>query len=76
MRKKPSTIHESAEELHQRMKSAPDVQKRHRLHAFYLVASGQARHRQDVAALRGVHRHSVAAWFDASAQGGLDPALR
>jgi transposase len=76
MRKKLPTIHESAEELHQRMQSAPDGKKRQRLHAFYLVASGQARHRKDVAALLGVHRHSVAAWFAAYAQGGLDQALR
>ena len=76
MRKKLPTIHESAEELHHRMKSEPDVKKRQRLHALYLVASGQARHRKDVALLLGVHRHSVAAWFDAYAAGGVDQALR
>ena len=76
MRKKPPSIHERAEALHQRMKSAPDVKNRQRLHALELVASGQARHRQDVAALLGMHRPSVAAWFEASAQGGIDPALR
>jgi transposase len=76
MRKKLPTIHESAAELHQRMKSEKDVKKRQRLHALYLVASGQARHRKDVAPLLGVHRHSVAAWFDAYAQGGVEQALR
>lgn len=76
MRKKLPTIHESAEELHPRMKSEKDVKKRQRLHALYLVASGQARHRKDVAPLLGVHRHSVAAWFDAYAEGGVDHALR
>ena len=75
MRKKLPTIHESAEALHQRMKREPDVKKRHRLHALYLVASGQAQYRKDVASLLGVHRHSVAAWFDAYAAGGVDQAL-
>lgn len=75
MRKKLPTIHESAAALHQRMKSEPDLKKRQRLHALYLVASGQTRYRKDVAALLGVHRHSVAAWFDAYAAGGLDQAL-
>ena len=76
MRKKLPTIHESAEELQQRMKREKDLKKRQRLHALYLVASGQARHRKDIAPLLGVHRHSVAAWLDAYVEGGLDHALR
>jgi transposase len=75
MRKAIPTITESAAELQRRMKHEPDGKKRHRLHALYLAASGQARYRQDIAALLGVHRHSVAAWFDAYAQGGLAQAL-
>jgi hypothetical protein len=75
MRKKLPPIHESAEELPQRLKSDYDIKKRQRLHALYLVASGQAQHRKDVAALLGVHRHSVAAWFDADAAGGVERAL-
>jgi transposase len=66
----------SADELQRRMKSEADLKKRQRLHAFYLAASGQARQRQEIAALLGVHRHSVAAWFRAYAEGGLDHALR
>ena len=76
MRKALPRITESADELQGRMKSEPDLKKRQRLHAFYLATSGQARHRQEIAALLGVHRHSVAAWFRAYAQGGLDHALR
>jgi transposase len=76
MRKKMPTITESAEVLHQRMKREKDVKQRQRLQALYLVASGHARHRQDLAALLGVHRHSVAAWLDAYAAGGLEQALR
>jgi transposase len=75
MRKKLPTIHESAEELHQRMKHETDRTKQQRLHALYLVASGQARHRKEIACLLGVHRHRVAAWFEAYATGGLAQAL-
>jgi transposase len=75
MRKAMPTITESAEELQQRMKREPDAKKRQRLHALYLAASGQARHRKDIATLLGVHRHSVAAWLDAYADGGLAQAL-
>jgi len=75
MRQKLPPIRESAEELHQRMKYETDSKKRHRLHARYLVASGQARHRHKAARLLGVPRHSVAAWFAAYAAGGVDQAL-
>src|SRR4029450_1685406 len=76
MRKKMPTVMESAAELLRRMKSEPDIKKRQRLHALYLVASGQARHRKDVAQTLGVHRHSVAAWCAAYAAGGRAQALR
>lgn len=76
MRKAMPRITESADELQRRMKSESDLKKRQRLHAFYLAASGQARQRQEIAALLGVHRHSVAAWFRAYVEGGLDHAMR
>jgi transposase len=75
MRKKMPTITASAEDLHQRMKYEKDVKKRHRLQALYLVVSGHARPRQELAALVGVHRHSVAAWLDAYTAGGLHQLL-
>jgi transposase len=75
MRKRRPAITESADELHQRLKQEKDVKQRHRVQALYLVASGHARPRQDLAVLLGVHRHSVAAWLDASAAGGLEQAL-
>jgi hypothetical protein len=71
MRKKMPTITESADALHQRMKREQDLKKRQRLQALYLAASGRAQHRQEIADLLGVHRHSVAAWFDAYTAGGL-----
>jgi transposase len=76
MRKKMPTITESGAVLLRRMQDEPDSKKRQRLHALYLVASGQARHRKEVAAALGVHRHSVAAWFAAYAAGGVEQALR
>jgi hypothetical protein len=76
MRKRMPTITESAAALHQRLKQATDVKQRPRVQALYLVASGPARHRQDLAVLVGVHRHSVAAWFNAYAEGGWDKMLR
>jgi transposase len=75
MRQQMPTMTESAAELLRRMKSEPDLKKRQRLQALYWVASGQTRHRQDVAAALGVHRHRVAAWFTAYAQGGIEHAL-
>jgi transposase len=75
MRKKMPPITESADELHQRMKREKDVKKRQRVQALYLVVSGHARQRQELAALLGVHRHSVAAWLDAYAEGGVDKML-
>jgi len=76
MSKAMPTIGESAHELQRRMQSAPASQKRQRLHALSLAASGPARHRQEIAALLGVHRHRVAAWFAAYAEGGFDHARR
>ena len=61
MRQAMPRIIESADELQRRMHSERDCKKRQRLHALYLAASGQARHRQEIAALLGVHRPSVAA---------------
>src|SRR5438132_1128683 len=43
--------------------------------AYAAVGSGHARHRQEIAALLGVHRHSVAVWFRVYTEGGLDHAL-
>jgi transposase len=69
------TITESADTLHQRMQQEKDPKKRQRLQALYVVASGHARYRQEIADLLGVHRHSGAAWLEAYAAGGLDQML-
>src|SRR2546423_14964756 len=60
MRKAMPRITESANALQHRMQSERELKKRQRRHALYLAASGQARHRQEIEALLGVHRPSVA----------------
>ena len=75
MRKRLPSITDSADALHQRMTQEKDVTKRQRLQALYLAASGRAHHRQEIADLLGVHRQSVAAWFEAYAAGGIDKML-
>ena len=69
------TITETAEELKARLSAERHRQKRQRLHALYLLASGQARTRQQVAQLLGVHRETVGAWLATYATGGLTALL-
>jgi transposase len=75
MRKKPPQIKESVEDLHQLVKREKDVQKRQRVQALYLLKSGQARSRLEVAAMVAVHRHTVGAWLERYEQGGLAELL-
>jgi len=74
MNKTVPIIHESADELTQLLSYERHPAKHQRLHALYLLASGQARFRTDVAMLLGVDRNTVGRWLDQYAQGGL-PAL-
>lgn len=67
-------IHESAEELKQLLHRERQPDKQQRLHALYLLASGQARSRITVATLLGVSRGTIGRWLHTYAQGGL-PAL-
>lgn len=56
-------IHESAEDLKRLLNQERQRDKQQRLHALYLLASGQARYRTTVAALIGVSRGpSDAGW--------------
>src|SRR5918911_3100390 len=64
-------IHETAEELKRLQKQEHHRLKQQRLHALYLLASGQAHERQEVAALLGVSRNTVGHWLDIYADGGL-----
>ena len=74
MNKVIPVVHESADELKQRLAREHHPAKHQRLHALYLLASGQARFRGDVARLLGLDRNTVGRWLDQYAQGGL-PAL-
>jgi putative transposase len=67
-------IHESAADLKQRRQQERDPRKRQRLHALYLLTSGQARRRHQVATLLGLDRNTIGRWLSLYAQGGL-PAL-
>lgn len=71
MRKAVPTIYETADDLKQRFAQERHPAKRQRLHALYLLASGQARYRTEVAALLGVDRNTVAHWLDTYQQRGL-----
>ncbi len=67
-------IHESAAELKELLTRERRREKQQRLHALYLLASGQARSRITVASLLGVSRGTVGRWLATYAAGGL-PAL-
>ena len=62
---------EHAESLKQRLQRERDSRKKSRLQMLYLLASGQAQTRQDVAQLLGVHRNTVGHWLARYATGGL-----
>jgi len=74
MRKALPPITEHADDLKQRLRREHDRHKRLRLQMLYLLASGQAHERQEVAQLLGVHRNTVGRWLAMYAAGGL-PAL-
>ncbi len=64
-------IHESAAELKELLTRERRRERQQRLHALYLLASGQARSRITVAALLGVSRGTVGRWLTTYAEGGL-----
>jgi hypothetical protein len=68
-------ITERTDELKYRRQREHDSHKKLRLQMLYLLASGQAPTRQDVAYLLGVHRNTIGRWLAIYAAGGLD-ALR
>lgn len=68
-------LREHADDIKQRLQRERDRQKKPRLQMLYLLASGQARNRQEVAALLGVHRNTIGRWLALYAAGGLDALL-
>jgi transposase len=69
----PITDHR--DEREHRLPRAHDGHKKPRLQLRYLLATGQAHTRQDVARLPGGHRNTIGRWLASYAAGGLD-ALR
>ena len=74
MNKTVPVIRESADELKHHLQQERDHRKRQRLHALYLLASGQADCRSHVANLLGRDRNTIGRWLRQYADGGL-PAL-
>jgi len=68
-------IQESTEDLKARLKQERHPLKRPRLQMLYLLKSGQAHQRQQVASLVGVHRNSIGDWLDVYAAEGLEAML-
>lgn len=68
-------IHESADDLKQALSRERHPHTRQRLHALFVLASGQARTRGDVATLLGVDRNTVGRWLVRYDHGGLAQLL-
>jgi transposase len=68
-------IHEEVAALKERMQHAHDGHKKPRLQMLYLLVTGQAHSRQEVAHLLGVHRNTISRWLALYAAGGLDALL-
>jgi transposase len=71
MRNPVPPIPEEVAALKGRLQHEHDGHKKPRLQMLYLLASGQARTRQDVARLLGVHRNTISRWLALYATGGL-----
>jgi transposase len=75
MRKVLPVISEDVTTLKERVRRERNGQKKPRLQMLYLLASGQAQTRQDVARLLGVHRHTIGHWLAIYEAGGLEALL-
>ncbi len=75
MYKRIPPITESTEVLKQRLQREHDGRKKPRLHMLYLLASGQATTRQDVAHVLGLSRNTVGRWLTCYKAGGLTALL-
>jgi transposase len=76
MKRPLPVIEESAESLKEQMQSERDSLKKQRLDVLYLLASGQATQRQQVAQLLGLHRNTVGRWLTIYEQAGLSALLQ
>lgn len=75
MNKKVPDITESVEELKSLMGQCSQVYQKQRLSMLYLLRSGQAKNRKQVADLLGVHRTTIGNWLLSYETGGLEKLL-
>ena len=75
MRNPIPPIPEEVAALKERLQHAHDGHQQPRLQMLYLLASGPAHTRQDVARLLGVQRHTIRHWLALYAAGGLEALL-
>jgi transposase len=75
MRKALPVIPEDVEYLKQRLQRTHEGRQKPRLQMLYLLASGQAQTRQEVAQLLGVHRNTIGHWLAIYETGGLEALL-
>lgn len=76
MNKKVPEITESAEALKGLLRQAKKKHEIQRLNALYLLKSGTAKNRVEVAKILGVDRTSVGTWLAAYETGGLQKLLK
>jgi transposase len=75
MRNAVPVMTEAAAALKERLHRERDGRKRSRLQRLYLLASGQAQTRRDVAQRLGVHRNTIGHWLARYAAGGREALL-
>ena len=75
MNKKVPDITESVADLKSLLRASKRPHEIQRLSTLYLLRSGQAKNRTQVAELLGVHRISVGQWLAAYETGGLETLL-
>src|SRR5947209_3638935 len=74
MNKEHPIIRETPEELKRMLHQEHESSKYQRLHVLYLIASGQAHRRTEIAVHLGLNRNTIGSWLARYASGGL-PAL-
>lgn len=75
MNKALPIIKETAEEIKGMLKSEPQVKRRNRLQALYLIVTRQAKSRSQVSTLLGLNRNTLSAWLRRDEENGLEKML-
>jgi transposase len=75
MRNPIPPIREDEAALKERLQREHDGHRKPRVQMLYLLVTQQARDRQDVARLLGIHRNTIGRWLARYAAGGLEALL-